>query len=134
VPSAAVVDTHALVFHLARNRRLGRRAAAHFQACERREAIAYVPMAALWELSRLARSKRVRTHGSVREVCSVLFSNPAYQALDLTLEQVFISDEIRPNDDPFDGLVCAAALSLDLPLITRDREIERSGIVETLWD
>ena len=91
-------------------------------------------MAALWELSRLARSKRVRTHGSVREVCSVLFSNPAYQALDLTLEQVFISDEIRPNDDPFDGLVCAAALSLDLPLITRDREIERSGIVETLWD
>ncbi len=134
MPSAAVIDTHALAFHLASSRRLGRRAAAHFQACERRQALAYVPMAVLWELSRLARSKRVRIDGSVREVCSVLFSNPAYQPLDLTLEQVFIADEVRANEDPFDALVCAAALSLELPLMTRDREIERSGLVETLWD
>ena len=134
MPSAAVLDTHALVCHAADGRGLGRRAATHFEACERREAIAYVPMAALWELSGLVRRGRVRFGVSVREFCSILFGNPAYQPLDLTPEQVFIADEVRPNEDPFDALVCAAALSLDLPLITRDREIERSGIVETLWD
>lgn len=80
------------------------------------------------------RRGRVRFGVSVREFCSMLFSNPAYQPLDLTPEQVFIADEVRPNEDPFDALVCAAALSLDLPLITRDREIEGSGMVETLWD
>ncbi len=134
MPSAAVLDTHALVFHAADGRRLGRRAAAHFEACEGHLAIAYVPAAVLWELSGLVRRGRVRFGVSVREFCSMLFSNPAYQPLDLTPEQVFIADEVRPNEDPFDALVCAAALSLDLPLITRDREIERSGMVETLWD
>ncbi len=134
MPSAAVLDTHALVFHAAGGGRLGRRAAAHFEACEVHQAIAYVPAAVLWELSGLVRRGRVRFGISVREFCSKLFSNPAYQALDLTPEQVFISDEIRPNEDPFDALVCAAALSLDLPLITRDRDIERSRVVETLWD
>jgi PIN domain nuclease of toxin-antitoxin system len=51
----------------------------------------------------------------------------------LTFEQVYLADGARPNDDPFDGLICAAARHLDLPLITRDRQIERSGLVRTIW-
>jgi PIN domain nuclease of toxin-antitoxin system len=46
---------------------------------------------------------------------------------------VFLADEARPNNDPFDGLICAAARRLDLPLITRDAEIERWGRVRVVW-
>ena len=46
---AAVCDTHALLFHAGGGDRLGRRAAAHFEACERRQAILYVPAAVIWE-------------------------------------------------------------------------------------
>lgn len=132
-PAALVTDTHPLLFHAAGGRRLGRRGVSHFAACERRSAITYVPMAVLWEVSVLVRVGKVRLGRSVREFFTDLFSNAAYQPLDLTAKQVFLADESRPNDDPFDGLVLAAARSLELPLLTRDRDLEDSQLVTTVW-
>ncbi len=132
-PPAAVTDTHPLLFHAAGGRNLGSRAAAHFVACERREAILYVPAAVIWECSLLARAVRINLHRPVRAFFEDLFSNPAYQPLDLLAEQIFIADEIRINRDPFDGLICAAALALGLPLVTRDRDIQACGKVEVIW-
>jgi PIN domain nuclease of toxin-antitoxin system len=64
-------------------------------------------------------------------VCSTC-SNPAYQPLDTTADRVFLADELRFTRDPFDGLICAAAPSLGLPLVTRDGAIHDSGAVKTL--
>jgi hypothetical protein len=38
-----------------------------------------------------------------------LFNNPAYHPLDLTLEQVYLADELRFTRDPFDALIVAAS-------------------------
>jgi PIN domain nuclease of toxin-antitoxin system len=108
-------------------------AKAHFGACERREAILYVPAAVVWESALLARRQRVDLRRPVRRFFDDLFSNPAYQPLDLTPEQVYMADEAQPNDNPFDALICAAARSLGLPLITRDQEIRECGLVKVLW-
>jgi PIN domain nuclease of toxin-antitoxin system len=90
-------------------------------------------MAVVWETSLLARSRRINLRRSVREFFDELFSNPAYQPLDLTRKQVFLADENRMNDDPFDALICAAALDLALPLITRDSDITDSGLLKVIW-
>ena len=132
-PEAAVTDTHALVFHAAGGGKLGPRAAAFFDRCERREAILYVPAAVMWECGLLARVARINLRRTVRGFFDDLFSNPAYQPLDLTPEQVFVADELRFTRDPFDALICAAARTLDLPLITRDGDIRGSGTVAVLW-
>lgn len=132
-PAAAVTDTHALLFHAAGGGRLGPRAAAHFDACEQRQAITYVPMAVIWECSLLARAARINLRRSVRGFFDDLFSNPAYQPYDLTASQLFAADEARINRDPFDALICAAAVALGLPLITRDGEIRSSGVVQVIW-
>lgn len=132
-PEAAVTDTHALIFHAAGGGRLGPRAAAFYDRCERREAILYVPAAVIWECSLLARVSRINLRRTVRGFFDDLFSNPAYQPLDLTPEQVFLADELRFTRDPFDALICAAARTLDLPLITRDGDIRASGAVRVLW-
>jgi PIN domain nuclease of toxin-antitoxin system len=132
-PQAFVTDTHPLLLHAAGGRGLSRRAAELLAACEEREAIAYVPAAVLWETSLLVRVGRVRLARPLRAFVEDLFSNPAYQPLDLGAEQVCLADEARPNDDPFDGLVCAAALALGLPLLTRDRAIQKWGKVRTIW-
>jgi len=42
-------------------------------------------------------------------------------------------DAARPNRDPFDALICAAARHLDLPLLSRDAAVRRSGLVEVIW-
>jgi PIN domain nuclease of toxin-antitoxin system len=130
---AAVADTHALVFHAAGSKHLGKRAAAMFAAAERRAGIIYIPAAVIWECALLARIRRIDLGRSVREFFADLFSNPAYQPVDLTPEQIYVADERRPNDDPFDALICAAARHLDLPLLTRDTDIRDSGLVSVIW-
>ena len=132
-PEAAVTDTHPLVFHAAAGGRLGSRAAAFFDRCERREAILYVPAAVIWECSLLARVARINLRRSVRAFFDDLFSNPSYQPLDLTPGQVFGADELRFNRDPFDALIVAAAQAAGLPLVTRDGAIRESGTVAVIW-
>ena len=130
---AAVSDTHALLFHAAGGGKLGRRAAAHFEACERRQGILYIPAAVIWECGLLARGSRINLRRTVRGFFDDLFSNPAYQSYDLTSAQIFIADETRINRDPFDALICAAARTIELPLITRDSDIRGAGVVKVIW-
>jgi PIN domain nuclease of toxin-antitoxin system len=132
-PQSAVTDTHPLIFHAAGGGRLGPRATAFFDRCERREAILYVPAAVMWECSLLARVGRINLRRSTRAFFGDLFSNPAYQPLDLTPEQVFLADELRFTRDPFDGLIVSAAQTVGLPLVTRDNAIRESGAVGVIW-
>ncbi len=127
-----MTDTHALLFHAA-GRGLGPRAAAFFERCEQQQAICYVPAVVMWECSLLARVSRVNLRRTVRGFFDDLFSNPAYQPFDLTAEQVYLGDELRFSRDPFDILICAAARTLELPLITRDADIRGSGVVQVIW-
>jgi PIN domain nuclease of toxin-antitoxin system len=130
---AAVTDTHPLIFHSAGSARLGRRAETIFARCERREAIVYVPAPVIWEVSLLARAGRVRLHRSVRAFFDDLFSNPAYQPLDVTPDHVYAADELPFTRDPFDALIVASAQIVGLPLVTRDATIRESGRVAVLW-
>lgn len=129
---AAVTDTHALLYH-AGGRGLSPKAAALFQAAEDRRTVIYVPMAVLWEVTLLARVGKINLRRTPRAFFIDLFTNVAYQPYDLTSEQVFEADELRFNRDPFDALIVAAALSLQLPLITRDASVLESGVVTTIW-
>ena len=128
-----MTDTHALVFHAAGTGKLGPRAKAFYDRCERREAILYVPTVVIWECSLLARVSRINLRRTVRAFFDDLFSNPAYQPIDVTPQQIYLADELRFNRDPFDALICAAARTVDLPLITRDADIRSSGAVKVIW-
>ena len=132
-PVRAVTDTHPLVFHAAGGGRLGPRAAALFERCERREATLYVPAAVIWECALIARVGRINLRRSVRAFFDDLFSNPAYQPLDLTPEQVLAAAELTFTRDPFDALIVATAVTMDMPLVTRDRLIRESGRVRVIW-
>jgi len=128
-----VADTHALIFHAAGGDRLGPRAAAFFGRCERGEAIVYVPTAVMWECSLLARVSRINLRRTVGAFFDDLFSNPAYQPLDVTPAHVCVADELRFTRDPFDALICASARTVGAPLITPDAQIRGSGVVATIW-
>jgi PIN domain nuclease of toxin-antitoxin system len=132
-PEAAVTDTHALVFHAAGGDKLGPRAAAMFSRCERRKAIIYVPAVVMWECGLLARVSRINLRRTLRAFFDDLFSNPAYQPLDVTPEQVFAAGDLTFMRDPFDALICASARTLGMPLITRDAQIRASGAVKVIW-
>jgi len=129
---ALVTDTHPLLFHAAGSGRLSTRAAAHFEACDRVEAIVYVPAVVIWETCLLAHVGRIDLKRSPQRFFEDLFRNSAYQPFALTPEQIYLADQLRPNRDPFDALICAAARFLELPLLTRDLAIEESGL-DVVW-
>jgi len=130
---AAVTDTHPLIYHALGWRALGPRAAAFFERCERQQAVLYVPAAVIWECTLLARVARINLRRTARAFFDDLFSNPSYHPLDLTPEQIFVADDLRFSRDPFDTLMCAAARTLNVPLITRDADIRASGAVKVVW-
>jgi len=132
-PHAVVTDTHPLVLHAAGGKRLSPRASAIFNRCEHRDAVIYVPGAVIWECSLLARVRRIHLRRSVRAFFDDLFSNPAYQPVDISAEQMFVADELAFTHDPFDSLIVAAAKTLGLPLISRDIAIQESGAVKVIW-
>ncbi len=131
--SAAVTDTHPLIFHATGGGVLGKKAQAVFDAAERRDAIIYVPMAVIWEVGLLARAVRINLRRPVRTFFDDLFSNPAYQPYTLEAAQVFDADNLRFTRDPFDALIVAAARDLGLPLLTRDAVIRQAGVVKAIW-
>ena len=104
-----------------------------FERCERQQAVIYVPAIVMWEVSLLARVSRVNLRRTVREFFDDLFSNPSYQPVDMTAEQIYVADELRFSRDPFDLLICAAARALELPLVTRDADIRAAGVVRVIW-
>lgn len=130
---AAVADTHAILFHAAGGRGLGPKAAAMFDRCERQQAVIYVPAIVIWEVSLLARVSRVNLRRTVRGFFDDLFSNPSYQPVDMTAEQIYVADELRFSRDPFDLLICAATRALELPLLTRDADIRAARVVPVIW-
>jgi PIN domain nuclease of toxin-antitoxin system len=130
---AAVADTHAILFHAAGGRGLGPKAAAMFDRCERQQAVIYVPAIVIWEVSLLARVSRVNLRRTVRGFFDDLFSNPSYQPVDMTAEQIYMADELRFSRDPFDLLICATARALELPLLTRDADIRAARVVPVIW-
>ena len=132
-PRAAVTDTNALLLYVAESPRLGKRAGAHFAACDRQQALVYVPVVVVWECAVLARRGRVMFDRPVNALFDDLFSNPAFQPYDLTLSQTFLAADMSFTADPFDALICAAAVDLELPLITRDAEIATSKRVRVIW-
>ncbi len=132
-PDAAALDTHPLLFHAAGGRGLGAKAALLFARGERREAILYVPAVVMWEVTLLGRAGRVNLRRTVRAFFDDLFSNPAYQPLDVTPDDVYLADELRFTRDPFDALIVATARNAGLPLVTRDDAIRKSGAVGVIW-
>jgi len=133
VPDAAVCDTHPLIFHASGGARLGSKARAFFDRCERQNAILYIPATVIWECSLLARTSHIELGRPVRAFFGDLFSNPAYQPLEITADHVYVADELVFTRDPFDALICAAARTMGLPLVTRDLAIINSRAVRTLW-
>lgn len=131
--AAAVTDTHALLYHAQGRRRLGPVALRIFQAAEAREAVIHVPAAVIWEVAFLTRLGHIELQRSPRQFFDDLFSNPSYHPHDLDARQVLQAADWLQFRDPFDALICASAVDLSLPLITRDAVITASRLVRTVW-
>ncbi len=127
----ACIDTHALVWHAARPKRLGRVAARWLREADAGRAEIVIPAIALIELTLLREAGRDVL--GIQQVEALLASGPfELQALDLAQTLEFA--QLDTIADPFDRMIVAAARAAELPLITADGAIRASALVTTIWD
>jgi PIN domain nuclease of toxin-antitoxin system len=128
----AVVDTHALIWYLARPRRLGAGALRLLRAAESGRAHALVPSIALVELS-LLRERGRRVIG-VAEVETTLARCRGIVVGDFGAAEAHEFALLGTVRDPLDRMMIATARAAGCPLITADDQIASSGLADVLRD
>ena len=126
-----VTDTHALFWYLINSRSLGAAASETFDEADNRQALIYIPAIVLAELYFLNEKKQspvdFRMQYQRFEQSAQFILLPFFPA---TLLDFDLCNSIM---EMHDRMIVADARRLNAPLITRDREITSSGLVQTVW-
>ena len=131
--SLYVTDTHPLVWYATgKHAKLSKKALRAFNAAAREEALIYVPGFVLWEVAVLLKIGCIALNEDYGEWAEHLVAQPGFELADFSV-QVTTEAYTYPFLDPFDGVITATAKVMDLPLITKDMEIDESRLVEVYW-
>lgn len=131
-----ILDTHALYWAVAEPRKLSREAARTIERAATRDAIG-IASVSLFELADLLHRKRVRGTGAGPVAAGVDSLRAAARArvFELTTEIAAAAAEFPASfsGDPMDRIIAATARVLEVPLVTKDRRIQDSPLVRTIW-
>ena len=126
-----IVDTHALIWYFSDSPRLGDRARSVFTRGDSGETILYIPSIALAELY----------YANVKNGSPIDFDE-MYRTLNESDQFLFVdfveSDVLEFGADSkvtemHDRMIVGVARRLKAPLITIDKNITQSGLVEIVW-
>ena len=132
-----LLDTHAWVWAVLGDRRLGRKARRAVAAIGESDRIALAAISlkeAAWQLAhgRIILAEAAASWADwLRDASTV----PGLEILPLTVEIAIESERFSSAfpDDPADRLIAATARVHGLTLLTRDRGLQTSRELETLW-
>jgi len=125
-----LVDTHAILWWLAGDARLSRRARRILENSENRR---LVSIASLWEISIKMSLGRLPTEDLTLRMMADQISEEEFAILPISLEALFRLEKLTTlHRDPFDRLLVSQALAEDIPLLTTDAAIEQYPIT-TIW-
>lgn len=131
--SVYVTDTHPLVWYATNKQaKLSKKALSAFNAASREEALIYVPGFVFWEIAMLLKVGRISLQGAYGDWAEHLVAQPGFDLAPFSVE-VTTEAYSYPFSDPFDGVITATAKVMDLALITKDRDISDSRLVDIHW-
>jgi PIN domain nuclease of toxin-antitoxin system len=129
-----VVDTHVVIWYFAEPNRLTPRATETVDDAEANGVI-YVSAITVIELIYLVEKKRIP--GDVLDLLRSALSDPAtaYQivGLDRPIADAVQRIPYHSVPDMPDRIIAATALHLNLPLVTRDSQIQSAALIKTVW-
>lgn len=130
----AVTDTHALLWHLESDPRLSPSARAYFEACDAGDILIYVPTICLVEIVYLQEKGRIALNlkAQLDVVLQAGTSGLVLSALTGEVVDALVQIPRITVPDMPDRVIAATAMHLSLPLISRDHDIQVSGL-NTIW-
>ncbi|MGH3930279.1 MAG: type II toxin-antitoxin system VapC family toxin [Pseudonocardiaceae bacterium] len=130
-----LADTHTVMWYLQGGGALSATASQVLREAAETDLIV-VSAATLVDLWYLRSKQREFTHEQIRLIRDEIV-NPvgdfALAPVNLGVVDAFETIDADALRDPWDRLITATAMSLELPLVGRDRKIAGLGLVEVIW-
>jgi PIN domain nuclease of toxin-antitoxin system len=124
-----LIDTHALIWFVAGDRRLSKAARA---AMEQDRIRLYISAATVWEMAIKAARKRLELRLPVQRYLADRIDE-GYGLLGVEGTHAAAVEHLPfHHHDPFDRLLVAQALLERMPIVTRDRVFKKYG-VDVIW-
>ena len=126
-----VVDTHSFLWYLSEDPRIGKKAKSKFELAEKGDAIIAVPTIVLSESLHILEKKKYTL--KFKDIVGRLERGWNYIPIPLDLNIIKKIETLRKLSDLHDRIIVASAILMDAELITRDRDIKKSGYVKVVW-
>ncbi len=130
-PVRYVIDTHAWHWYLQSSPKLGSGAQAALKLVEAGEALLLIPAIVLAEFVCLC--EKLRIPSALDAVSQHIADSRNMLLIDTGLAQLQAFEKINLPLEMHDRLILADALLAEATLITRDRALQNSGLVPTIW-
>lgn len=129
-----LLDTHAWVWFVSDPTKLSNAARRAVDAAAKVNAV-YISGMSAWEVALLAKRNRLKLTMPVHDWVQKTEMLPYFKFVPVTnsiaVQSVFLPGHL--HDDPADRIIIATALSLGVPLVTKDERILKYQHVKTLW-
>ena len=112
---------------------MSRRAVQIFDAAFADRALIVIPSPVLWEISLLAQHGHIALREPFDRWAGALTSQRGVDLAALDVDVICEAHRLAFNADPFDRAIVATARIMDLALITKDKAIVRSNLVDIAW-
>lgn len=126
----ACLDTHAVIWSLMDDPRLGRHARDLISASSKADLV--ISDLVLLETSMLVAKGSLHLACRPEQLLSKIVESFRVIPIDPQIAHLALSLDL-PHGDPFDRVIAATAKVHKIPLLTRDQAITSSGVVDIVW-
>ena len=127
-----VTDTHSLIWFMTNDPKLSIEARSAFEKADRGQDDIFIPCITFFELLYLTEKRKLAL--DFESFIAIISSSKNYKVEPLCLPIIEKSRLLPREDipDPWDRLIAATSMHLGLPLITRDKSLQRMGL-KIVW-
>ena len=125
-----LADTVTIVRHFSDSGHLGLQAREAMEGADRKQNIIFISIVSMAEILYLSEKNRIRTN--LTKAIEIISRTSNYQITDLNLEVITEAQVVR-GLELHDRLIVSTARVLGIPLLTSDKMITESGLVEVIW-
>ena len=89
----------------------------------------------IWEISMLVKRKRIEVDETPANFLRLILSSRNYTVVNISPEiaELSVNLDDNLNSDPADRLIAATSILKQAPVVTADKNLRNSTILETVW-